>query len=167
MFVAQRPRHACYLSSYVDDPKTVLQCLQVLDACLCYTVFPTETLTLCIVALCRTVTETYCHTSWRIMKNLLGTNLGHASLLTMCNVLNDASLFSDETLLRGAVFHVNMGLWGQSGTMLPKLRCSPSTVLSSFLHVSIYVGLSRVVIGNIESLSVWLCVIYRRWAANE
>lgn len=68
------------------------------------------------------------------MKNLLGTNLGHASLLTMCNILNDPNMFTDEALLRGAVFHSNMGLWGSSGSIVP--MCSPSTVLLSFLHVS-------------------------------
>lgn len=67
------------------------------------------------------------------MKNLLGTNLGHAALLTMCKILNDELMYTDEALLRGAVFHINMGLWGSA---VPKLRCSPSTVLTSFLHVS-------------------------------
>lgn len=129
-------RHACYLSSFGHDTRTVLQCLQVLDAALCYTVFPTETLTICIVALCRTVTEQYCQTSWRIMKNLLGTNLGHVTLLTMCNILSDREMYADETLLRGAVFHINMGLWGQSGSVVPMLRCSPATVLASFRNVS-------------------------------
>lgn len=68
------------------------------------------------------------------MKNLLGTNLGHAALLTMCKILNDELMYNDEALLRGAVFHINMGLWGSA---VPKLRCSPSTVLMSFLHVSV------------------------------
>lgn len=67
------------------------------------------------------------------MKNLLGTNLGHAALLTMCKILNDELMYTDEALLRGAVFHINMGLWGSA---VPRLRCSPSTVLTSFLHVS-------------------------------
>lgn len=69
------------------------------------------------------------------MKNLLGTNLGHAALSFMCNnILNESAIYNDETLLRGAVFHINMGLWGSSG--IPMLRCSPSVVLQSFLHVS-------------------------------
>lgn len=131
-----RHRNACYLSSFGHDTHTVLQCLQVLDAALCYTVFPTETLSICIVALCRTVTEQYCQTSWRIMKNLLGTTLGHVTLLTMCNILSDREMYADETLLRGAVFHINMGLWGQSGSLVPMLRCSPATVLASFRNVS-------------------------------
>lgn len=111
-------------------------CLQVLDATLCYTVFPAENLNQCVLALCRTVNrEAYCQTSWKIMKNLLGTNLGHNALWLMCNILDDSSMYCDEALLRGAVFHINMGLWGSSGVLVPMLRCSPSTVLQSFLHV--------------------------------
>ena len=56
-------RNICYLSCSVDDQNTVLQCLHVLDALICYSIFPNETLTLCIIALCRTVNrEVYCET---------------------------------------------------------------------------------------------------------
>lgn len=120
----------------LEDTETVLQCLHVLDTALCYTVFPIETLLACIFALCRTVNkETYCQTSWKIMKKLLGTNLGHAALLFMCNILNKSTKY-DEALLRGAVFHINMGLWGSTGPVLPMFKNSPSPVLQSFLRVS-------------------------------
>lgn len=131
-----RDRHACAMCCTLDDTQTVLQCLYVLDAALCYTVFPTETLSSCIVALCRTVNkETYCQTSWKIMKKLLGTNLGHAALLYMCSILN-ASHKYDEALLRGAVFHINMGLWGSTGPVVPMFKSSPSAILMSFHRVS-------------------------------
>lgn len=121
----------------LDNTQTVLQCLQVLDAALCYTVFPKETLLDCIYALCRTVNkETYCQTSWKIMKKLLGTNLGHAALLFMCKILNTSQQY-DEALLRGAVFHINMGLWGSTGPVVPMFKSSPSAVLHSFLRVNI------------------------------
>lgn len=120
----------------LDDTQIVLQCLYVLDAALCYTVFPTETLASCIVALCRTVNkETYCQTSWKIMKKLLGTNLGHAALLYMCRILNESHRY-DEALLRGAVFHINMGLWGSTGPVVPVFKSSPSAILMSFHRVS-------------------------------
>lgn len=116
----------------------MLQCLHVLDAAVCYTVFPTETLTVCIVALCRTVNrETYVQLSWNIMKKLLGTMMGHASLLTMVNILNDPGMYMDEAVLRGAVFHINMNQFGTSTGSTAVPRCSPSTVLQSFLNVSI------------------------------
>lgn len=122
------------MSCTIENTQTVLMWLSVLDTVICYAIFPNETLALCIVALCRTVNrEAYCQTSWKIMKNMLGSNLGHASLLTMCSILNDRRS-NDETVLRGAVFHINMGLWGSTSSVVPMLKCSPSTVLLSFLH---------------------------------
>lgn len=72
----------------------------------------------------------------QIMKNMLGTTSGHAALLTMCNILNDPASYKDEALLRGAVFYINMGLWGTTGSVVPMLKCSPSPVLLSFFRVS-------------------------------
>lgn len=127
-------QNACQLSCYIDDTSTVLQCLSVLDSAICYAVFPHETLNLCIIALCRTVNkESYCQTSWKIMRNLLGSNFGHSSLLFMCHILNDHNSY-DEAVLRGAVFHINMGLWGANVSNVPMFKCTPSTVLLSFLH---------------------------------
>lgn len=119
----------------VEDTQTILLCLSVLDCFICYAIIPNETLTLFIVILCRTVNrEAFCQTSWKIMKNLFGTALGHATLLTMCNILNDKTFYRDEALLRGAIFHTNVGLWGVSGCVVPILNCSPSIVLTSFLN---------------------------------
>ncbi|XP_001652850.2 tuberin isoform X1 [Aedes aegypti] len=119
----------------VEDTQTILICLSVLDCFICYAIIPNETLTLFIVILCRTVNrEAFCQTSWKIMKNLFGTALGHATLLTMCNILNDKTFYRDEALLRGAIFHTNVGLWGVSGCVVPILNCSPSIVLTSFLN---------------------------------
>nr|XP_019531804.2 tuberin isoform X2 [Aedes albopictus] len=119
----------------VEDTQTILLCLTVLDCFICYAIIPNETLTLFIVILCRTVNrEAFCQTSWKIMKNLFGTALGHATLLTMCNILNDKNFYRDEALLRGAIFHTNVGLWGVSGCVVPILNCSPSIVLTSFLN---------------------------------
>lgn len=141
-------QNVCYLSC-MDDTRIVLLCLQVLDATLCYTVFPAENLNQCVFALCRTVNrEAYCQTSWKIMKNLLGTNLGHNALWLMCNILDDSTMYCDEALLRGAVFHINMGLWGSSGVLVPML---PSTVLQSFLHA---LGSQRIIVTYEVILSI-------------
>jgi tuberous sclerosis 2 len=135
--------NCCYVSCSCEDNSTVLQCLAVLDAVICYALFPSETLVACVFALCRNVNrEAYCQTSYKIMKNLLGTNLGHAAILIMCNILNEATYKEDAALLRGSVFHINIGLWGTSvGTENSMLKCSPSTVLLSFLNVSVSTGL--------------------------
>lgn len=92
---------------------------------------------MCIVALCRTVNvETYLDSSFKIMKHLLGTPLGYATMLQMCNLLNEWSLYScDETLLRGAVFHIIMGLWSVNNNVIPTFRKYPTFVLRSFLNV--------------------------------
>lgn len=119
------------LTCRVEDTQTILLSLTVLDCLPGYAIIPNEILTLFIVILCRTVNrEAYCQTSWKIMKNLFGTALGHATLLTMCNILNDRTFYRDEALLRGAIFHTNMGLWGVSGSAI--LNCPPSIVLTSF-----------------------------------
>ncbi|XP_053666136.1 tuberin [Anopheles marshallii] len=114
-----------------QETNTILLCLSVLDCFICYAIIPNESLTLFIIILCRMVNqEAYCQHSWKIMKNLFGTALGHATLLTMCNILNNPAFHQDDALLRGAIFHTNVGLWGIS--VVPILNCSPSLVLTSF-----------------------------------
>lgn len=117
----------------------VLQCLDVLDAILCYTVLPNKMLPEWVNALCRTVNrEIYVQKSWDIMKKLLGTKMGHAALLYMCNVLNNSTYITDDAILRGAVFYINMGLWGSTNSSKANdlFKQSPTSVLQSFLIVS-------------------------------
>lgn len=132
--------HACHTSCSSDNHDTVLQCLSVLDTVIRYAIFPNESLSSVIFALCRTVNvETYCQQSWQIMRNLLGTDLGHAALLMMCQILTEPGLQNDAGLLRGAVFHINMGVWGSSSPAAVTLRCTPTMTLNSFLK-SLYSG---------------------------
>lgn len=70
----------------------------------------------------------------QIMRNLLGTHMGHSALYTMCRLLQDTNYQRDVRLLRGAVFYVNMGLWGTH--RIPKLVCTPTSVLPSFHQVN-------------------------------
>jgi len=73
----------------------------------------------------------------QIMRNLLGTHMGHCALYTMCRLLQDTNFQRDVRLLRGAVFYVNMGLWGTH--RIPKLECTPASVLPSFYQVCIHI----------------------------
>lgn len=114
----------------------------MLEKVIFYSMLPLETLSACVIVLCNTgARESYVETSWRIMKHLLGTALGHAALWTMCGLLNDESNYgTEEHLLCGAVFHTNMSLWGGLVSPAPppqssSLRCSTSTVLASMLKV--------------------------------
>lgn len=121
---------------FMNDRDTFLQCLYVIETVICYTVFPNEILAPCIIVLCRAVNfEMYLDTSYKIMKNLLGTQLGYASLLTMTNMLNDTRYHVNAEVLRGAVFHINMNLWGGSNNSLQNGIKYSSTVLSSYLKV--------------------------------
>lgn len=134
-FVCQKFRYACLMCTSADE--IALQCLDVLDAILCYTVLPKKMLPEWVNALCRTVNrEIYVQKSWDIMKKLLGTKMGHAALVYMCNILNTAVNVTDDALLRGAVFYINMGLWGSTCSKANDLfKQSPTWVLESFLSV--------------------------------
>jgi len=84
------------------------------------------------------------------MRNLLGTHMGHCALYTMCRLLQDVNFQRDVRLLRGAVFYINMGLWGTH--RIPKLECTPASVLPSFYQVcmksTIIMLLNRIQIFN-------------------
>lgn len=118
--------------------------LSLIDAVICYSFLPMESLSSCIVALCRTgACQEYNIKSFDIMKRLLGTALGHATIWTMCSLLNDESRRKDEKLLCGAVYYTNLSLWGPSPAPTASLRFSISVVLKSFLEV-IQLGYWRV-----------------------
>ena len=120
----------------MNDRDTFLQCLYVIETVISYTVFPNEILAPCIIVLCRAVnSEVYLETSYKIMKNLLGTQLGYVSLLTMTSMLSDERYYIDPQVLRGAVFHINIYLWSGTNSSLQNGVRYSSTVLSSYLKV--------------------------------
>ncbi|XP_063234483.1 tuberin isoform X2 [Bacillus rossius redtenbacheri] len=124
----------CFLCSWSSSQPVVLEGLQVLDAFVCYSNLPVQSLTPFIIALCRTVNvEAYCQNSWKIMRNLLGTHLGHSALYTMCRLMQDVSSWPDVVLLRGAVFYINMALW--SDKRIGTLQYTATSVLPSILAV--------------------------------
>ncbi|KAK7793760.1 hypothetical protein R5R35_000957 [Gryllus longicercus] len=125
--------NTCYLSCCSNSPQVVLACLQVLDTVVCYSNLPSDSLPTFVSALCRTVNaEEFCPSSWKIMRNLLGTHMGHSALYTMCRILQEPSSLQDIHLLRGAVFYISMGLWGTK--RVATLKFTPNSVLPSFLH---------------------------------
>lgn len=121
---------------FLDDRETFLQCLNVIETVICYSVFPNEILSVCIIVLCRAVNfEMYVEPSYKIMRNLLGTQLGYASLLIMCNMLKEHAYYHDAYVLRGGVFHTNMNLWGGNNSSLQNGVKYSSVVLSSYCEV--------------------------------
>ncbi|XP_063961204.1 tuberin-like isoform X1 [Lytechinus pictus] len=111
--IAGLVQHTCSICSRTEKEKDIEQALHVLDAVICYSCLPSESLYHFITALCRTVSvKRFCQSSWKLMRNLLGTHLGHSAIYTMCCIMEDSHNISDVVLLRGAVFFVGMARWG-------------------------------------------------------
>ncbi|XP_043071369.1 tuberin isoform X2 [Drosophila grimshawi] len=127
-------QHACDLSCIMADDDIGLQCLTILEMVIGYTIFPSEPLHQCIVTLCRTVNHArYCQSSFKIMKNLLGTQLGYRSMKMMCSILMDQERYEDAQLLRGAVFHLNMNIFGSNMIFQVSPMIYATNVLMGFL----------------------------------
>ncbi|XP_044160147.1 tuberin isoform X2 [Bufo gargarizans] len=138
--------HSCYLESYIA-PMVQMICLlcnrttssydievslKVLDAVVCYNCLPSESIPTFVITLCRTINiKELCEPCWKLMRNLLGTHLGHSAIYTMSCIMEDKVYSEDAPLLRGAVFFVGMGLWGAHRLFC--LKNSPISVLPSFL----------------------------------
>ncbi|XP_068103396.1 tuberin [Hyperolius riggenbachi] len=138
--------HSCYMERYIAPMvhKICLLCnqttssydievsLKVLDAVVCYNCLPSESVPTFVITLCRTINvKELCEHCWKLMRNLLGTHLGHSAIYTMSRVMEDKAYWEDALLLRGAVFFVGMGLWGAHRLFC--LKNSPISVLPSFL----------------------------------
>ncbi|XP_056391557.1 tuberin isoform X4 [Hyla sarda] len=138
--------HSCYLESYIA-PMVQMICLlcnrtassydievslKVLDAVVCYNCLPSESIPTFVITLCRTINvKELCEPCWKLMRNLLGTHLGHSAIYTMSRIMEDKVYSEDAPLLRGAVFFVGMGLWGAHRLFC--LKNSPISVLPSFI----------------------------------
>ncbi|KOC65846.1 Tuberin [Habropoda laboriosa] len=122
-------QYICHLCYYSNSSEVVSGCLEALDAIVCYNNLQSDSLQTFIIALCGSVNvETYCQISWKIMRNLLGTHMGHSALYTMCRLLQDANFQRDVRLLRGAVFYVNMVLF-ITLLFLKALKCNHPIVM--------------------------------------
>ncbi|XP_037056522.1 tuberin isoform X7 [Peromyscus leucopus] len=130
-YIASMVHMICLLCIQTVSSVDIEVSLQVLDAVVCYNCLPAESLPLFIITLCRTINvKELCEPCWKLMRNLLGTHLGHSAIYTMCRILEDRSYMEDAPLLRGAVFFVGMALWGAH--RLYSLKNSPTSVLPSF-----------------------------------
>ncbi|XP_044760648.1 tuberin isoform X2 [Coccinella septempunctata] len=123
----------CILCCGTYEPRTISCCLQILETVIAYSNMPSDALPRLIGALCRTVNnEDFCQEAWKVGKNLLGTHMGHASMYTLCLILEEQGLKSQIHLLRGAVFFIHMSLW--SSKPVANLCVPPSAVLPSLLE---------------------------------
>ncbi|XP_066913474.1 tuberin-like [Clytia hemisphaerica] len=121
----------CDFCNNANGEQDIESSLLLLDATVRYGGLPAEGLLPLIETLCRTVNiERFCQSSWKLMRNLIGTKLGHTAVFIMCQILEDNHHILDVILLRGAVFFIGMSIWGSK--RVASLRYSPLHVLSSF-----------------------------------
>ncbi|KAA0721866.1 Tuberin Tuberous sclerosis 2 protein -like protein [Triplophysa tibetana] len=121
----------CLLCNRTTSSTDIEVALQVLDAVVCYNCLPSDSLTVFIITLCRTVNvKEFCESCWKLMRKVLGTHLGHSAIYTMCRIMEERVYSEDAALLRGAVFFVGMALWGAH--RLTALKNTPTLVLPSF-----------------------------------
>ncbi|XP_050670637.1 tuberin [Leptidea sinapis] len=136
--------NSCHLCVYSADSGVVLGCLSLLEAVVSYSLLPRTALPTFVAALCRTVNvEHYCQNSWKLMRNVMGADLGHAALQELVEMLRGEGGAGGQGgagreaegegggLLRGAVFYINMALWGPR--RVHSLHVSPLAVLPAFL----------------------------------
>ncbi|GAA6220192.1 tuberin [Lates japonicus] len=124
-------QNICLLCNRTTSSTDIEVALQVLDAVVCYNCLPSDSLTIFIITLCRTVNvKEFCESCWKLMRKVLGTHLGHSAIYTMCRIMEERVYMEDAPLLRGAVFFVGMALWGAH--RLPALKNTPTLVLPSF-----------------------------------
>ncbi|XP_071489878.1 tuberin-like [Diadema antillarum] len=129
--IAGLVQHTCSICSRTEKERDIEQALHVLEAVVCYSCLPSESLYHFITALCRTVSvKKFCQSCWKLMRNLLGTHLGHSAIYTMCCIMEDIHNTGDVVLLRGAVFFVGMARWGSM--RVQSLRHDYTSVLLSF-----------------------------------
>ncbi|KAI2668108.1 Tuberin [Labeo rohita] len=134
----------CLLCNRTTSSTDIEVALQVLDAVVCYNCLPSDSLTVFIITLCRTVNvKEFCESCWKLMRKVLGTHLGHSAIYTMCRIMEESLLFFHAVFVSGvgctvrmplfsggAVFFVGMALWGAH--RLPALKNTPTLVLPSF-----------------------------------
>ncbi|XP_046959991.1 tuberin isoform X8 [Vanessa cardui] len=128
--------NACHLCVYSSDPGVVQGCLSLLEAVVSYSLLPRAALRTFVAALCRTVNiEHYCQNSWKLMRYVVGADMGHAALQEMAELVRGAGEAEDAEegagLARGAVFYINMALWGPR--RVRTLHVSFLAVLPAFL----------------------------------
>ncbi|XP_047220193.1 tuberin isoform X3 [Girardinichthys multiradiatus] len=134
--VSSMVQKICVLCNRTTSSTDIEVALQVLDAVVCYNCLPSESLTVFIITLCRTVNvKEFCESCWKLMRKVLGTHLGHSAIYTMCRIMEESETstrvyMEDAPLLRGAVFFVGMALWGAH--RLHALKNTPTLVLPSF-----------------------------------
>ncbi|XP_065212023.1 tuberin [Planococcus citri] len=128
-------QNACYICCQSDIESVVSVSLELLDTVVCYSKLSQQTMVAFISAVSRTIClEEHNVASWKIMRNLLGTHMGHFCLQTLCAMLLDNSYHNDTGLISGIIYILNMALLGNKPDCLA--GCIPMYIIPSISKVS-------------------------------
>uniref|UniRef100_A0A1E1XEJ7 Putative tuberin n=1 Tax=Amblyomma aureolatum TaxID=187763 RepID=A0A1E1XEJ7_9ACAR len=123
-------QNACILCCRTNSELDVKLGLELLDSVVGYGLVSVELLGHVVPTACRTVVVApFSELSWRLMRNLLGTHLGHRTIGCLCRLLEDRTNACDPTLLKGAMFFVGAALW--SPRAVGSLQYRAASVLPS------------------------------------
>ncbi|RZF45475.1 hypothetical protein LSTR_LSTR009346 [Laodelphax striatellus] len=124
--------NTCFLCCHSPSDTVIQSCLHILDTIVCYSNIPRPSFPSFIATLCRTVNvEAHALTSWKIMRNVMGTYMGHSSIGMLCSILKDDESLLDPGLMRGAVFYLMMGIW--SHQRVTSLKISFTAILTPYI----------------------------------
>lgn len=105
-------QNTCILCCRTNSEQDVQLGLDLLDSVVGFGLAGAELLGHLVPMACRTVVVApLSEPSWRLMRNLLGTHLGHRTIAYLCRLLEDRANGGDHTMLKGAVFFVGAALW--------------------------------------------------------
>jgi tuberous sclerosis protein 2 len=121
----------CLLTNRVTTNEDMKSCYQILDVVLCYSNLPSKTLTQFVVVLCKGVNISVFHEICvKIMRNLLGTHLGHSCVDTLRFLLCDQMNHEDISLMRGSIHFLTQSLWDRM--RVESLKHNPSSILPAY-----------------------------------
>ncbi|KAI2800138.1 Tuberous sclerosis 2-like protein [Blomia tropicalis] len=127
-------QYSCQLafeSSNIEELKAIYDFLNVV---LSYSHLPVDSLSQFVIVICVGVNKKEFYNNCnKLMKNLVGTYLGPATLNTLQHIIEDETNFNEKVLIRGAVYFLVQSLWGDM--IKEKVTLSPNTVLPAFKNL--------------------------------
>ncbi|XP_067929120.1 tuberin-like isoform X2 [Watersipora subatra] len=121
----------CEICNKSRSEKEIQRCLLVLENIIKYYYVKSDALLPLCMTLSRTVlTESFVQSSWKLMRELLGTHLGHSALFTLTGILQNRENLNDSVLQHGAIFFIGMALWASQ--RVDTLHVSATAVLPAF-----------------------------------
>ena len=132
--VAGLVENTCQLiEKRMKNNDVVVQCLALFEVIPNNCAIPPESINSYTESLCLTVfTPEHKDTTWRIMKQILQTHVGHAVIKSLCVFLQDRINHSKVHVLRGAVHFIAGTLWGDQRQT--SLKHKPDAIIPCFVE---------------------------------